>query len=133
MAKLLVGREAGASWRDDDFDDDGLFEDTRRRVHTRRTAQLCACAERALRSAIERELEDDWLDGLTLLEVCPYPDASHLLVIVSAPPGADPRVVQSRLGRTSGRLRMLLGRAIARKRVPSLTFAVLPEGTFDAI
>jgi ribosome-binding factor A len=123
--------EATSSWRDEDFDSDEPFRDTKRRVRARRTAQVCASAERALRLAIDCELDDERLDGLTLAEVRPLPDAGHLLVLAMAPDGIDPRAAEQALLRAGGRLRLLVGRTLSRKRVPLLSFAVLPEGAFD--
>jgi ribosome-binding factor A len=123
--------EATASWRDQDFNADEPFRDAKRRVHARKTAQLCASAERALRSALDYELDDDRLDGLTLVEVRPFPNAGRLLVLVSVPARIDPRAAEDGLFRAGGRLRLLVGRALSRKRVPMLSFAVLPEGAVD--
>lgn len=92
----------------------------------RRDARLCAQAQRALARAIELELDDPAMPDLILAEVRPYPDASNLAVIVLAPGGVRPRVVEERLRRASGHLREILASAISRKRVPTLSFVALP-------
>lgn len=128
MASKNHGRAGEHAWLHEDFDDDPFLQDTRRRVHERKTAQLVSQAETALSWAIENELEDSDLSGLTVAEVRPCPDASHLLVVVTAPPRADLRLAEQKLRRADGKLREALGRAISRKRVPMLSFAVLPAG-----
>ena len=92
---------------------------------------FCSQAERALSGAVELDLGDPSLPGLALVEVRPNPDASNLLVVVSAGAGADLPAVERRLRRASGHLREVLARAISRKRVPVLTFVVIPEGGDD--
>lgn len=128
MASKNHGRKRDHAWLHEDFDDDPFLQDARRRVNERKTAQLVAQAEHALGWAIENELEDSDLSGLTVTDVRPYPDASHLLVVAVAPAGADFRRMEQALRRADGKLREALGRAISRKRVPMLSFAVLPMG-----
>lgn len=128
MASKNHGRQRDRAWLHDDFDDDPFLQDTRRRVSERKTAQLVSQAETALSWAIENELEDSDLSGLTVAEVRPCPDASRLLVVATAPPGTDPGLAERKLRQVDGKLREALGRAISRKRVPMLSFAVLPAG-----
>ena len=96
-------------------------------VDDKKTAQLCAQAERTLGSVIQNELLDANLDGLVLIEVRPYLDADHLLVVVSVPKRVElPVAKQAREG-AAGRLREALGRALSRKRVPLLSFSVFAD------
>ena len=110
-----------------DFDENTYPVESRIRTGDRKTRQLCAQAERALGSVIQNELLDDNLDGLTVMEVRPFPDAGRVLVVLSAPTGTRPEQAMQALDRVSGRLREALGRAISRKRVPLLSFTVLPD------
>jgi len=128
MTRRDRSRGHDAAWLSEDFDEDPFAKDSRRKVRNRKTAQLCSQAQRALAGAIEAELNDPRLPELVLAEVRPHPDASNLLVIVSAPIGSELIVAEERLRRASGHLRGVLGRAISRKRVPMLSFVVLPEG-----
>jgi ribosome-binding factor A len=132
MTRRDRGRGHDAAWLSRDFDEDPFAKDSRRWVRNRKTAQLCSQAQRALAGAIESELDDPRLRDLVLAEVRPHPDASNLLVIVSAPVGSDLGAAEERLRHAGGHLRELLGRAISRKRVPMLSFVVLPEGVDHA-
>ena len=115
-------------WLRDDFDEETFFKDSRQTRAERKTAQLCALAERTLGWAAATELQDPRLPELTLAAVKPYPDASRLLVIFTAPPGTDLRLTEEILREASGHLREVLARALDRRRVPILSFSVLPEG-----
>jgi ribosome-binding factor A len=126
MAKHPRRPEADASWLDEDFDSSKFFADSKLRARARKTAQLCAQAERALTWEIDRAIGDEDRAAPCLTEVRPHPDASHLLLVLSAAPGADLPDLERRLSGASGRLRAALGRSISRKRVPSLSFWVLP-------
>ena len=130
MASKNHGRAGEPAWLRQDFDDDPFLRDARRRLNERKTAQLLAQAETALAWTIENELDDADLFGLIVAEVRPCPDASHLLVIATAPQGSDLRLLEQKLRRADGKIRETLGRAISRKRVPMLSFAVLPAGGF---
>lgn len=127
MCNSMTRHGGDADWRNDDFDEDSYDADSRGRVRERKTAQLCAQAQRALDSVIQNELLDADLSGLAVAEVRPHPDAGRLLVVLSAPQGCELERAKRALEGAGGRLRRALGRAISRKRVPLLSFAVLPE------
>jgi len=127
MCNSMTRHGGDADWRNDDFDEDSHDADSRRRVRERKTAQLCAQAQRALDSVIQNELLDADLSGLAVAEVRPHPDAGRLLVVLSAPQGCELERAKRALEGACGPLRRALGRAISRKRVPLLSFAVLPE------
>lgn len=76
----------------------------------------------ALASAADEELEDLWV-----AEVAPAPHVGHLRVEVRAPAGADLARISTKLEEHSGQLRYEAAGAIHRKKVPSLTFVVLPN------
>lgn len=114
-------------WRNDDLFEDACNADTRRRVRERKTAQLCAQAQRALGSVIHNELLDADLGGLAVLDVRPHPDAGRLLVVLSGQQGCEFERAKQVLEGACGRLRQALGRAVSRKKVPLLSFAIIPE------
>ena len=132
MCNSMTRHGSDADWRSDDFFGDPYNADSRRKVRERKTAQLCAQAQRALGDVIHNELLDANLSGLVVAEVRPHPDAGRLLVALSAPKGCELECAKRTLDDASGKLRWALGRAISRKRVPQLSFAVLPaEGERD--
>ena len=132
MCNSMTRHGGNADWRNDDYHEDPSHTDSRRRVRERKTAQLCSQAQRALGSVIQNELLDADLSGLAVVDVRPHPDAGRLLVVLSAPPGFAFEHAKETLEGAGGRLRRALGRAICRKRVPLLSFAVLPaEGESD--
>jgi ribosome-binding factor A len=126
MCNPVTRHGSDANWRNDDFVEDSYTADSRRRVRDRKTAQLCAQAQRTLGDFIQNELLDANLSGLVVAEVRPYPDAGRLLVVLSAPKGCELECAKQTLDDASGKLRWALGRAISRKRVPQLSFAMLP-------
>ncbi len=119
------GRERLRSRRDPSADE--LFDPSFQSGHDRKTLQLCAQATHALAGALETELQDSIFSNLTLLEVQPYPNASHLLAVFAARPGTDLRAAEDSLRAASGVLRHGLTRAVFRKRLPMLSFLVVPE------
>jgi ribosome-binding factor A len=73
---------------------------------------------------------DPRLREASIVEVCPHPDATCLLVVVAAPPDAID-AVHAALEDARTWLRRELAAEIHRKRAPELAFAVVPvpEGT----
>ena len=128
MCNSITRRSGDADWRNDHFNEHSYDVDSRKRVLERKTAQLCAQAQRALGRVIQNELSDADLCDLAVLEVHPHPDAGRLLVVLSAPQGCELERTQRALQRACARLRQALGYAISRKRVPLLSFAVICDG-----
>jgi ribosome-binding factor A len=91
----------------------------------RKTLQLCREARDALGIALS-SLDDDALLGTWVAEVLPGVDSSQLRVVVVAPAGSADNTLEA-LQRAAGLLRAELAQAIARKRVPLLTFEVHEE------
>lgn len=90
----------------------------------RKDRQLCRQVQRILDLALI-ELEDPDLSGIQILEVTPAPDSSRLRVLLTADRARDRAAraaVSSALARVSARLRVAVGSAIARRRVPELVF-----------
>ncbi len=104
----------------------GPERETKRDIKTRR---LCGMVARTLDLVFAGECGDSVLCDLTVQSVTPAPDASRLAVAVQLTiphDGVGPREVLERLTRAHGLLRSAVAAAIDRKRVPELTFRVLP-------
>jgi len=67
----------------EDLGADDLFGDCAGNRSTRKTAQLCSQVLRAISWALDTELQDPLLESLRLAEMQPYPDGSHLLVVLA--------------------------------------------------
>jgi ribosome-binding factor A len=95
---------------------------------SQKTKQLCRQVEHALAQALASSFENELLE-LSILEVNPAPDASRLAVLVSLPRRSTttPRAADEALERAAGWLRSEIASAITRKRVPELTFVVVPQ------
>lgn len=95
----------------------------------RKTRQLCKQAQRALAAALGGECSDPTLHLAEIVGVDPSPDSSRLRVLVRVPAdGESSAAWRRRLESACGFLRAYLASAITRKRVPELTFCVLPTG-----
>lgn len=94
-----------------------------------KTLRLCRQVERAVSLTLAGECGDDHLDGLCVLSVDPAPGPGQLMVTLSAPPEkADLVEAYVCLGRVEGLLRTEVARMINRRKVPRLSFRILPEG-----
>lgn len=93
----------------------------------RKDAQLCAQVREALSFALA-DSDDGLLVEATVLAVEPAPHIGHLRVLVEIPAELDPDAVHARLTASEGALRYEVGSEISRKKVPSLSFVVVPEG-----
>lgn len=92
----------------------------------RKALQLCAQVAETLEQVFA-EQEDDALRDLHVESVDPAPDSSHLLVTVRPlAQQADPIAIMGRLNEASVDLRLEMAGAITRRRVPALTFRVVP-------
>jgi len=110
--------------------DDGI--DPRTIVHQpvrdkshRKTYQVCKQAERTLNLMLAGNLVEPLLRELSVYTVEPYPDSSHLLVIVEpvmTMVSLNKDEVLHALHRANGHLRSALATTLNRKRVPQLTF-----------
>jgi hypothetical protein len=93
----------------------------------RKTLQLCRQVQRALALALAGQCADATLADAYVESVEPLGTPGQLLVRVVVPAGARPVEVMSRLGALTPRLRAAVAADICRKRVPMLSFVVLPE------
>jgi ribosome-binding factor A len=95
----------------------------------RKTLQLCRQVHRALMLALSGECSDDLLRDLVVDAVEPMGSASQLIVRVGVPRGAAGQSfaeILARLNERTPKLRATVAQAICRKRVPMLSFALVP-------
>lgn len=92
-----------------------------------KTRQLCAQVHDALSYALG-ETNDPILMDLVLDRVEPMPDDRHLLVVVQDLHGHGLLATLAALDRARGFLRTSVAELVARKRVPQLSFTVVPPG-----
>lgn len=98
-----------------------------RNTEERKTQQLCRQVERRLSLVLAGELEDQRLEGISIIDVTPVQGAALLCVHVALPPGktnAEAAEVHQRLLAASGWLRREIAAAISRKKTPQLTFSI---------
>ena len=102
--------------RDESSDDD------------RKTMQLCAQVQRALYGVIPLP-GSSLFEGLVVEAVEPDPDASRLRVVISVSPSCPKPItsVHKRLTDMVGFIRSEVASQIHRKRVPILTFQLIPR------
>lgn len=94
-----------------------------------KTLRFCRQVEEALAVAFAGGCGDEVLGELGVESVVPAPDAGHLLVTVrflSKERIPDPLETLQRLHKATGWLRLQVGEAIARKKVPELAFRFAP-------
>jgi ribosome-binding factor A len=113
---------------DDGLDPRMFFRKSPRKRTNRKALQLCGQVAQTLGHVLAWETADPALGELTVESVVPAPDSTRLLVTVAAPAGAEADAVLAHLHRTCGRLRAEVAAEIHRKRVPELTFQVVPRG-----
>jgi ribosome-binding factor A len=94
----------------------------------RKARQLCGQVAQALNYAFAAVCEDDVLRDLLVVACQPAPDESRLLVSVGSALATrcDPVLALEHLQRAQGKLRAEVAAAIHRKKVPELTFCVMP-------
>ena len=96
----------------------------------RKPLQLCRQVQRALALALPGECDDELLRDACVESVEPLGGPGQLLVRVSVPAGGDAPTwndAMARLTACTPRLRAAIAREISRKRVPNLSFVVVPR------
>lgn len=90
--------------------------------------QLCAQVRRALHGVIPFP-DASLLDGLLVEAVEPNPGATRLRVVISVPPSCPHSIpwMRQHLIATTGFMRTEIASQINRKRVPLLTFELIPR------
>jgi ribosome-binding factor A len=101
----------------------------------RKAAQLCRQVAVTLDEVLAG-CRDDVLRDLHVVDVAPFPDATRLLVTVSAvdagAPGAPgPEAVIEHLQRAGGHLRSEVASAVTRKRAPLLVYRLQDPSSAD--
>jgi len=104
--------------------------DARSSPHYRKRAQLRSQVTEALVFWI-REQDEESLADLTLIDVEPFPDTDHFRVILATRQPVEDEVIdlgaiQQTLERMAPDARRWVGQEIHRKRVPLISFAVIP-------
>ncbi len=97
----------------------------------RRVRQLCKQVYRAVSAALGGICNDPVLQDLEIMSVEPAPDASNLLVAVRQAGDIDSvseAEIRMKLNDARGFLRLEIANAITRKKVPELTFCIIPDG-----
>ncbi|MBL8753698.1 MAG: ribosome-binding factor A [Planctomycetes bacterium] len=92
-----------------------------------KTRQLCAQVHDALSYALG-ESSDPVLMDLVLDRVEPMQDDKHVLVVMQDPCGHGLVASLAALDRARGFLREAVAEAVTRRRVPQLSFTVMPAG-----
>jgi len=95
----------------------------------RKTLQLCRQVQRALSLALAGECGDELLRDAFVEGVEPLGGPGQLLVRLAVPAGVAPGDVSARLAAAAPRLRAVVAGEICRKRVPTLSFVVVPSAT----
>lgn len=94
----------------------------------RKTMQLCAQVRHALYGVIPLP-GSPYFEGLVVEAVEPDPDATRLRVVISVPPSCAHPIASllERLASMAGFIRSEVATQINRKRVPHLTFELIPR------
>jgi len=94
----------------------------------RKTLQFCRQVQRALSLALAGVFADDVLRDVYVDAVLPMGGPGQLLVRIVAPADAavTPAEISASLAALTPRLRAIVAREISRKRVPTLSFVVVP-------
>ena len=93
----------------------------------RKAVQLCSQIRYTLEYAINSALKGEY--GLTVLEVIPAPNTSHLLVFVQSfdfLTFEQCKLLESELKSQTAALRIAISESIHRKKTPSLSFQLIP-------
>ena len=111
-------------------DVDLYFGEPMSRPHQRKDLQLCEQVQQAIALALA-DLSDAALSELHVVSVQPYPHVGRLQVLLEAPARFSVSHLQERLARVSSRLRSEVAASIHRKKVPTLSFCVVPAPELD--
>jgi len=92
------------------------------------SAALCKQVLRIVSGVLSGECGDALLQALVVERVVPAPNAGRLMIMVIARGDGAPAELLVRLEAVKRMLRARIAEGIVRKRVPELTFLVLPAG-----
>ena len=114
---------------DDGIDPREFFKSGRGpRRQDHKAKQLCRQAAETLDQVLSGETGDRRLAGLRVVSVRPEPDASRLLVTVTADCAKEDfcrEETEAHLQASAGRLRTAVASAITRRKAPTLAFVLL--------
>ncbi|MEW5852198.1 MAG: ribosome-binding factor A [Myxococcota bacterium] len=108
--------------------DADFFSHSADRARERKLRQLCDEVQRLSALFLAGEVREEVLQDVMVLHTHPAPDASRLELVLAAPSHVDVDAVRAALERIRGPLRHVLATSLHRKRVPELTFTVVPPG-----
>ena len=100
------------------------------RSFDRKAMQLCAQVRHALEYAISEALNGEF--GVTVLEVIPAPNTSHLLALVQPLEDLsfeESMNLQAELNKRINVLRTAVSESIHRRKTPGLSFQLVPRPT----
>lgn len=95
-----------------------------RRV-SRKDLQLCAQVQQALYWVLGSAVGDAALAEFQVIGVEPMPDASRLLVTLSAPADVNPAIAAGRVQSAAKAIRAEVAASIHRRKAPELVFRVV--------
>ena len=96
--------------------------------HDRKALQLCAQVKYALEYAVNSVLNGEY--GVTVLDVVPAPNTSHMLVFVQAFEELsfeESLLLSSKLTSHIPALRTAVSESIHRRKTPGLSFQIVPR------
>jgi ribosome-binding factor A len=93
-----------------------------------KTRQLCRQVQRALSLALSGQFLGGVLEEVFIVEVSAMAGCGRLLVQVAIPTGQLASTVLAELRDHTPRLRSIVAECISRKRLPELSFVVVPLG-----
>ncbi len=108
--------------------EESLAQNTPERHVDRKAMQLCSQIRYSLEYAMNTALKGEY--GLTVLEVVPAPNTSHLLVFVQSfdELSFDQSVnLEAELKRLKTTLRTAVSESIHRRKTPGLSFQIVPR------
>lgn len=114
------GQRASHDWTDPD----SYYRESKRKRRQGKRRQLCAQVQRALSEALAADFGDDILGEPWVTRVEPTSGSGRLPVWLLVPADLAVERVLARIAEVSGVLRSEVAAAIARKRVPHLSFAI---------
>ena len=95
----------------------------------RKSAQLCAQIRRALEFIVPDALASSTFDAI-VMDVQPAPNSGHFLVLL-APTlplnNIDQQELERELVHRSGVIRTAVAQSIRRRKVPTITFRIMPS------
>ena len=125
----LLKQHCGAINNDDAIDPKHYFYNKRKHHRKyRKVFQLCRQVSDTLHMVLTGG--NDTLDGLTVVDVVPAPDARRMLVVLALDPGviiesaSKVALIMKQLQLETPRLRAEIARTINRKKTPNLVFEI---------